>query len=50
MGCGQSKKKNNSSNENSLKLRDAKKDKDIEKKEYEIKICLLGDVSVGKHQ
>ena len=48
MGCGQSKKKNNSSNENSLKLRDAKKDKDIEKKEYEIKICLLGDVAVGK--
>ena len=46
MGCGDSKQKqnNNSSNLN-IRAGEAKKS---ESKEYEIKICLLGDVSVGK--
>ena len=46
MGCGESKQKqnNNSSNLN-IRAQEAKKS---ESKEFEIKICLLGDVSVGK--
>ena len=46
MGCGESKKKsdNNSGNLN-IRAGEAKKQ---DSKEFEIKICLLGDVSVGK--
>ena len=52
MGCGQSKQKTDNSKDNnsnnSLKIKDSKNINDKEKKGYEIKICLLGDVAVGK--
>ena len=50
MGCSSSKNnKGGNSNErgSGLKMKDDK-NKKISTKEYEIKICLLGDVSVGK--
>ena len=46
MGCGDSKQKQNNNSSN-LNIR-AGETKKSESKEYEIKICLLGDVSVGK--
>ena len=47
MGCDESKSKKNQKKEPELKMRqEAKENK--EGKEYEIKICLLGDVAVGK--
>ena len=45
MGCGESKQKVNSSSKLQMKNEIQKKS---EIKEFEIKICLLGDVSVGK--
>ena len=47
MGCDDSRPKKNQKKEPELKMRqEAKENK--EGKEYEIKICLLGDVAVGK--
>ena len=47
MGCNDSKPIKNQKKEPELKMRqEAKENK--EGKEYEIKICLLGDVAVGK--
>ena len=46
MGCGDSKQKQNNNSSN-LNIR-AGETKKSESKEYEIKICLLGDVNVGK--
>ena len=45
MGCGESKQKGNSSSKLQVKDESQKKP---ETKEFEIKICLLGDVNVGK--
>ena len=46
MGCGESKNNQNTKSTNlNIKSGEPKK---VESKEYEIKICLLGDVSVGK--
>ena len=45
MGCGESKQKGNDTSK--LQLKDEAKKKS-EVKEFEIKICLLGDVNVGK--
>ena len=45
MGCGESKQKVNSSPKLQVKNETPKKE---ENKEIEIKVCLLGDVSVGK--
>ena len=48
MGCGESKAKKNNNNKD-LKMKNEEKEKEKrESKEYEIKICLLGDVAVGK--
>ena len=48
MGCGESKKnQNQNSKSNNLNIKGGESKK-AESKEYEIKICLLGDVSVGK--
>ena len=46
MGCGESKQKTDNKKDN-LKIKDNDDNKKVSK-EYEIKICLLGDVSVGK--
>ena len=46
MGCGESKK--NAQNNKTTNLNVAGQTKKAESKELEIKICLLGDVSVGK--
>ena len=46
MGCGESKK--NAQNNKTANLNVAGQTKKTESKELEIKICLLGDVSVGK--
>ena len=46
MGCGESKK--NAQNNKTANLNVAGQTKKAESKELEIKICLLGDVSVGK--
>ena len=45
MGCKESKTKSDNTNNLNIKKGDLKK---TESKEFEIKICLLGDVSVGK--
>ena len=45
MGCGESKQKGNNSSKLYIKEETKKKS---EVKEFEIKICLLGDVNVGK--
>ena len=46
MGCGESKEtKNDNNSKIKVKTEEEKKE---QSKEYEIKICLLGDVSVGK--
>ena len=45
MGCGESKQKGNNSTKLQVKTETPKKQ---ESKEFEIKICLLGDVNVGK--
>ena len=45
MGCGESKSKPSTNANLNIKSNEEKKK---ETKEYEIKICLLGDVSVGK--
>ena len=45
MGCKESKTKSDNTNNLNIKKGDSKK---TESKEFEIKICLLGDVSVGK--
>ena len=45
MGCGESKQKGSSSSKLQVKEESQKKQ---ETKEFEIKICLLGDVNVGK--
>ena len=48
MGCGESKTKKQSK-EKDLVIRDInKKQQNNEEKQYEIKICLLGDIAVGK--
>ena len=47
MGCGESKNQNQNSKSNNLNIKGSESKK-TESKEYEIKICLLGDVSVGK--
>ena len=48
MGCGESKSKK-INNIKDLKMKNEEKEKEKrESKEYEIKICLLGDVAVGK--
>ena len=47
MGCGESKNQNQNSKSNNLNIKSSESKK-TESKEYEIKICLLGDVSVGK--
>ena len=44
MGCGESKQKKGTAN---LNIKEETKKKS-EVKEFEIKICLLGDVNVGK--
>jgi len=46
MGCGESKQKEQNNKEANLNI--AGQSKKQESKELEIKICLLGDVSVGK--
>ena len=46
MGCGESKQKQNN-DKTDLNMRGGETKKS-ESKEFEIKICLLGDVSVGK--
>ena len=45
MGCGESKQKANNSSKLQMKKETQKKS---EVKEFEVKICLLGDVNVGK--
>ena len=45
MGCGESKQKANNSSKLQMKKETQKK---TEVKEFEVKICLLGDVNVGK--
>ena len=45
MGCDESKQKGSSSSKLQVKEESQKKQ---ETKEFEIKICLLGDVNVGK--
>ena len=45
MGCGESKQKANNSSKLQMKKENQKKS---EVKEFEVKICLLGDVNVGK--
>ena len=45
MGCGESKQKANNSSKLQMKKETQKKS---ERKEFEVKICLLGDVNVGK--
>ena len=47
MGCGQSKKEQNINNGKGINIAEEEKKKK-NSKELEIKICLLGDVSVGK--
>ena len=47
MGCNNSKPDKPKKNEPTLKLKDEKKP-NIKEKIYEVKICLLGDVAVGK--
>ena len=47
MGCGESKSKKNNNTSDNLNIKGAESKK-TESKEFEIKICLLGDVSVGK--
>ena len=47
MGCGESKSKKNNNPSDNLNIKGAESKK-TESKEFEIKICLLGDVSVGK--
>ncbi len=47
MGCGESKGKKNDNKSPNLNIKGADSKK-TESKEFEIKICLLGDVSVGK--
>ncbi len=47
MGCGESKTEQNNKQKSNLNVRGGEPKK-AESKEYEIKICLLGDVSVGK--
>ena len=47
MGCGDSKAEQNNKQKSNLNVRGGEPKKE-ESKEYEIKICLLGDVSVGK--
>ena len=49
MGCDDSKQNKNQKKQPDLKLRQEEKEKENkEGKEYEMKICLLGDVAVGK--
>ena len=48
MGCANNQKKEENKKNNELRISGDHKNKKTTSKEYEIKICLLGDVSVGK--
>ena len=48
MGCGDSKSQKNDKNQDKILLKTNVPKSNTDKQEYEIKICLLGDVAVGK--